>query len=247
MAESDAAPLPREGEIFFDVRGDARSMRLSWYADSRVAVFSIWQGDRCTGTFRLPFGDLARMAETLQRGPRPSAAGAGGPAHGIDVNAPPGATAHYPAQAGYPDRRQLASREPFLDTPRYADGPDYADAPSYTGGPSYTDAPSYAGAPRFAGGPNYAGVPNYADEPNYADARGYSDVPSYAARSAVAADRGYDDAEPAGQWLAAPVVPGGWPGAGSEEPPADNRWIDFPSVPARNGPAAPYQGTAADY
>ncbi|HXP18025.1 MAG TPA: hypothetical protein VN840_00125 [Streptosporangiaceae bacterium] len=77
MSESDAVPLPREGEVFFDVRGAARSMRLSWYAESRVAVFSIWQGDRCTGTFRLPFKDLARMAETLQRGPQPGPAGRG--------------------------------------------------------------------------------------------------------------------------------------------------------------------------
>jgi hypothetical protein len=69
MSEPDAVPLPREGEVFFDVRGEARSMRLSWYADSQVAVFSIWQGNRCTGTFRLPFADLARMVQTLQSGP----------------------------------------------------------------------------------------------------------------------------------------------------------------------------------
>src|SRR5215469_11926111 len=64
MSEADAVPLPREGEVFFDVRGEARSMRLSWYADSKVAVFSIWQGNRCTGTFRLPFVDLTRMIQT---------------------------------------------------------------------------------------------------------------------------------------------------------------------------------------
>jgi len=69
MSEADAVPLPREGEVFFDVRGEARSMRLSWYADSKVAVFSIWQGNRCTGTFRLPFVDLTRMIQTLQAGP----------------------------------------------------------------------------------------------------------------------------------------------------------------------------------
>lgn len=75
MSESDAVPLPREGEVFFDVRGAARSMRLSWYAESRVAVFSIWQGDRCTATFRLPFADLARMVQTLEDGPQPRPAG----------------------------------------------------------------------------------------------------------------------------------------------------------------------------
>jgi hypothetical protein len=47
-------------------------MRLSWYADTGVAVFSIWQGGRCTGTFRLPIDDLGRMIEILQRGPQDS-------------------------------------------------------------------------------------------------------------------------------------------------------------------------------
>lgn len=69
MSASDAAPLPRLGEVFFDVRGSSRSMRLSWYADTGVAVFSIWQGGMCTGTFRLPIGDLPRMIEILQQGP----------------------------------------------------------------------------------------------------------------------------------------------------------------------------------
>ncbi len=85
MSASDAAPLPRLGEVFFDVRGNSRSMRLSWYADTGVAVFSIWQGGMCTGTFRLPIDDLARMIEILQRGPRGhrevDAAGHGGPSY----------------------------------------------------------------------------------------------------------------------------------------------------------------------
>lgn len=74
MSASDPAPLPRLGEVFFDVRGSARSMRLSWYADTGVAVFSIWQAGTCTGTFRLPMGELQRMIETLRHGP------GGGPA-----------------------------------------------------------------------------------------------------------------------------------------------------------------------
>jgi hypothetical protein len=69
MSASDAAPLPRLGEVFFDVRGSARSMRLSWYADTGVAVFSIWQAGTCTGTFRLPMAELERMIEMLRRGP----------------------------------------------------------------------------------------------------------------------------------------------------------------------------------
>src|ERR1700676_4092002 len=68
MSASDAAPLPRLGEVFFDVRGSSRSMRLSWYADTGVSVFSIWQGGTCTGTFRLPMEEMPRLIDALQRG-----------------------------------------------------------------------------------------------------------------------------------------------------------------------------------
>ncbi len=68
MSASDAAPLPRLGEVFFDVRGSSRSMRLSWYADTGISVFSIWQGGTCTGTFRLPMEELPRLIDALQRG-----------------------------------------------------------------------------------------------------------------------------------------------------------------------------------
>lgn len=50
-------------------------MRISWYADTGMAVFSVWQAGRCTGTFRLSLDDLPRMIETLQRGPAPDSRG----------------------------------------------------------------------------------------------------------------------------------------------------------------------------
>ena len=90
MSASDAAPLPRLGEVFFDVRGDSRSMRLSWYADTGVAVFSIWQGGTCTGTFRLPMDDLARMIEALRRGPQGQRAGRREPPGEAGREVPPG-------------------------------------------------------------------------------------------------------------------------------------------------------------
>jgi hypothetical protein len=85
---SDPAPLPRLGEVFFDVRGNSRSMRLSWYADTGVAVFSIWQAGMCTGTFRLPMADLSRMIEILERGPAPRGRGrppVSAPSRGADA------------------------------------------------------------------------------------------------------------------------------------------------------------------
>ena len=42
MSASDKAPpMPRLGDVFFDVRGSTRSLRLSWYSETGVAVFSI--------------------------------------------------------------------------------------------------------------------------------------------------------------------------------------------------------------
>ena len=115
MSASDAAPLPRLGEVFFDVRGSSRSMRLSWYSDTGVAVFSIWQGGTCTGTFRLPIDDLPRMVEALQRGPRGAALPA---ADGRDAAGRPAAPRHHRRPA---DRDALGGQ--FL---RLRDGPDIA-------------------------------------------------------------------------------------------------------------------------
>lgn len=141
MSEPEAVPLPREGEVFFDVRGEARTMRLSWYADSRVAVFSIWQGNRCTGTFRLPFGDLERMVRILQAGPRPREA--------------PGRDSRYgpTARPGY-----------AADTGRdYVTGVRYGPDPAMTWGreqrPADYQSPVYPGRPvaRYAD-PESAGL-----------------------------------------------------------------------------------------
>jgi hypothetical protein len=99
MSASDAAPLPRLGEVFFDVRGHSRTMRLSWYADTGIAVFSIWQGGVCTGTFRLPIADLSRMIEILQRGPQGGFEGDVGGRRGAEYGEP-GRTGEYGADYG---------------------------------------------------------------------------------------------------------------------------------------------------
>src|SRR5258708_1555219 len=166
MSASDAAPLPRLGEVFFDVRGSSRSMRLSWYADTGVAVFSIWQGGMCTGTFRLAIDDLPRMVETLQRGP-------GGQSPGRDP-APPtqafgdarmGATVQGPGLEPLPGE-ELPDYQPAL--PGYGPGPtdplDPAGPPGYADalypGPrpetSYPGDVSYSGA--STGGPHSRGT-----------------------------------------------------------------------------------------
>jgi hypothetical protein len=149
MSEPDAVPLPREGAVFFDVRGEARSMRLSWYADSAVAVFSIWQGNRCTGTFRLPFADLARMVETLQSGP-PSRAQDATPRHHSGA-AFAGSHGAYPVTAshrapGYPDQPGHQARGQSAGAPAHPRQPPYRDAnANAAAGPvSRGNAPGYS-------------------------------------------------------------------------------------------------------
>src|SRR5262245_56923039 len=135
MSASDAAPLPRLGEVFFDVRGSSRSMRLSWYADTGVAVFSIWQGGMCTGTFRLAIGDLPRMVETLERGP-------GGQERG-----PEPSPAEAFGDAGVDDATRAQDLDPLSadELPDYRPGPpDYRPGPPdyRPGPPGYGPGPS---------------------------------------------------------------------------------------------------------
>jgi len=143
MSASDAAPLPRLGDVFFDVRGDSRSMRLSWYADTGIAVFSIWQGGKCTGTFRLPIDDLARMVEILRRGPE-------SPRPRSDDTA-------YTQEAGYPQE------------PGYAQ--DYRQDRRYGADRDYGDQLGYGHDRRYSRGPDYGESPNYGNERGYGSER----------------------------------------------------------------------------
>ena len=167
MSASDAAPLPRLGEVFFDVRGSSRSMRLSWYSDTGVAVFSIWQGGTCTGTFRLPIEDLSRMVEALQRGPRGAGLPAGDSTGVNDLSglaSLPGGRGADGAPAPYAEYSTgqhvtPSYREDPLTSPSFRDegrsgryrqqSAAPAPAPSFTPspspGPSFTPSPSYRG------------------------------------------------------------------------------------------------------
>jgi len=145
MSASDAAPLPRLGEVFFDVRGNSRSMRLSWYADTGIAVFSVWQGGRCTGTFRLPIDDLPRMIEILQRGPerrRPRLQAADRPAgsHAPEAEAPG-------AQAGYPRGGDAFAAG------QYQGADDHQAADNHQAGGGYDPADGYETAAYQRGEP----------------------------------------------------------------------------------------------
>jgi hypothetical protein len=167
MSASDAAPLPRLGEVFFDVRGESRTMRLSWYANTGVAVFSIWQGGTCTGTFRLPIADLPRMVEALQRGP-----------HGHDdqvTGEQPGSReSRRPAAPGPPPPRPELDRDigTGQTTAAVHAPPAGPDLTGYQAGP---DAPGYQAGPEAPGYPPEPPA-RYRDQP-LADDPGYQSAP----------------------------------------------------------------------
>jgi hypothetical protein len=187
MSEPDAVPLPRDGEVFFDVRGDARSMRLSWYADSRVAVFSIWQGSRCTGTFRLPFTDLARMVQTLQSGP-PMPAGPRGAAPEPSYHP----TAEHPYADGHAWEQDRAGAPGYVDSSAYGADPGYGADPAYGADPGYGPDRGYRADQGFGAGQSYPADHGYAAEPGYSSGR------DYAAGANYGADNSYEAAPPYG-------------------------------------------------
>ena len=45
---------------FYDVRTPLRRMAIASHPDEGMIIVSFWQGDSCTGTFRLPVVDAAR-------------------------------------------------------------------------------------------------------------------------------------------------------------------------------------------
>jgi hypothetical protein len=152
MSMPNAAPLPRLGEVFFDVRSASRSLRISWYAGTGVAVLSIWQGGICTGSFRLPMGDLPRMIAALQRGPDGQAAAGGKYASpAAPGHAPPGA-GDYSAdgrQDARADAGAATSYDPYPAGPgslHYLNGSGAGPSPDETGA-VYPDSPAPAHYP----------------------------------------------------------------------------------------------------
>jgi hypothetical protein len=70
----DNRNVPVEGHLygervwFYDARGQVRRMGVSGHPADSTLVISLWQGDVCTGTFRLPAPDAARLISTLAYG-----------------------------------------------------------------------------------------------------------------------------------------------------------------------------------
>lgn len=48
---------------FADARG--RSLKASWHPEASLVVISLWESDRCIGTFRLPVADAPELMVLL--------------------------------------------------------------------------------------------------------------------------------------------------------------------------------------
>jgi len=66
VAEQDV--LYGERTWFIDVRSPARRMAASNHWEQGLGVISLWQGESCTATFRLPLPDAARFVDGLTQG-----------------------------------------------------------------------------------------------------------------------------------------------------------------------------------
>jgi hypothetical protein len=49
--------------MFLDERGAA--LRVTWHPERDLVVLSVWQDDRCVGTFRMPVQDVPRLSGLL--------------------------------------------------------------------------------------------------------------------------------------------------------------------------------------
>jgi len=70
----DNRHVPLEGHLygervwFHDTRSPVRRMGVSAHPVDSTMVISLWQGDVCTGTFRLPTREAARLISALAFG-----------------------------------------------------------------------------------------------------------------------------------------------------------------------------------
>ena len=62
----EVLPMPNPGDVFVDVRGEDRTMRVSYHLDRGVVVVSLWAGGTCRGSFRLAAQDVDRLVAVLR-------------------------------------------------------------------------------------------------------------------------------------------------------------------------------------
>jgi hypothetical protein len=65
LTGADSDKLHRRGDVFIDVRGGDRGMRVSYHQDAGVLVISLWSGRTCRATFQLAGAEAGRLSALL--------------------------------------------------------------------------------------------------------------------------------------------------------------------------------------
>ena len=77
METAEVVAFPSRGEVFIDQRGESRALRVAWHNEpGSVVVLSLWQGDHCTGSFRLAADDIPHFVQVFVEGLAAQAASA---------------------------------------------------------------------------------------------------------------------------------------------------------------------------
>jgi hypothetical protein len=58
-----ASALSTRRDLFLDERG--AGLRVTWHPERDLVVLSVWQDDRCVGTFRMAVQDVPRLSGLL--------------------------------------------------------------------------------------------------------------------------------------------------------------------------------------
>lgn len=61
-------PLPARGYWAWDARGEGRAVRVSTHGETGVLNVSLWRGEVCVGTVRLPPDEVSRLVAGLTAG-----------------------------------------------------------------------------------------------------------------------------------------------------------------------------------
>ncbi|WP_432923677.1 hypothetical protein ACQPZZ_27240 [Microbispora sp. CA-135349] len=192
---SEVVPLPSFGEVFFDARGQDRVLRVTWH--DGTLVLSLWRGEMCTASFRMPMNDVGRLIDTLddgfaEAGGEEQDAGTGPfPRQGVagqDGHTPQGAYPGHTRDQGQ-DAYATQVHDPYatqVHDPYAAESPDAYAARAQD---AYAVPDAYAGQP----GDGYAaqdpfGTPHQAA---HQAPRQAAQVPYGQARDGYAADEGH--------------------------------------------------------
>ena len=65
---AEVASLPASGAVYFDSRGESRTLRVSWHHADGLVILSLWHDSVCVGSFRLAADDVPALVDTLVAG-----------------------------------------------------------------------------------------------------------------------------------------------------------------------------------